>query len=141
MWSGTVAKGESSTQVPSKMLHLLDVLQQCAVNALLHCTQLLMPLLLMSLALSCQLKSVLRSVLKFVLGESLSLSEESVINISVDAIERDAGGGGKHVSRVDSAQRHSIDAVRSSHEQVSRSESLKDNNASASVGARKKDNH
>jgi hypothetical protein len=51
MRSGSVAKGESSSEVASELADLLDVLKQLSVNSLLGSLQLLSPLGLSGLAL------------------------------------------------------------------------------------------
>lgn len=63
-------------------------------------------------------ESDFRSILELVFGVSPGLLEESIINIGIDSVKGDLGGGGNDVSRVDSAEGDSIDGVGSSDEEA-----------------------
>lgn len=119
MGPASVTKGESSSKVALKVLNLLDVLQELGIDGLLGGLQLLSPLVLLGLALLGLLESVLGSVLELVLGESGGLLEERVVNVDIDASKGDLGGGRKDIGGVHSAERNSVDCVRSSHKEVS----------------------
>ena len=100
------------------MLNLLDVLEQLGINTLLHALQLLLELLLLRLALLNLFKSDFGSVLELVLGESLGLLEEGVVDVGSNTIEGDTSRGGQNVGGIHTAKGHSIDTVGTSHQQV-----------------------
>jgi len=117
--SGGVGEGEPGSEVATELGDLLDVVEQLPIDTLLHSLKLGPPLGLMGLALLSSLQPVLRGVLELVLGEPLSPLEEGVIDVGSDAIERDSGLGGEDVGGVYSAERDSVDGVRTSNQQIS----------------------
>ena len=119
MGPASVTEGESSSKITLKVLNLLDVLQELGIDCLLGSLQLLSPLVLLGLALFGLLEPVLRGVLELVLGEPGGLLEERVVDVDIDSSKGDLGGGGKDVGWVHSAERDSVDCVRSSHKEVS----------------------
>ena len=141
MRSNVVGDGESSSKVSSKVFHLLDVLKQLSIDALLHTLQLLSPLLLLRLARLHLLLSDLRGVLQLVLGELLAVLEEAVVDVGSHTVKGDAGGGGQDVCGVNAAEGHTIDAVGTGHQQVARAKLLQHDHSAATVGAREQDDH
>lgn len=103
MRSNIVGDGESSSEVSLKVLHLLDVLEQLGINAPLDALQLLLELLLVRLALLNLFQSDLRGVLELVLGKSLALLEEGVVDVGSNTIDGDTGGGGQDVGWIHAA--------------------------------------
>lgn len=65
--------------------------------------------------------------------------EEGIINVGVDSFKGDLGGGGDDVGRVDSAERHSVDGIGSSDQQVAGGEGLQDDHSAASADSGEQD--
>jgi len=116
--SGAVGESESGAQVALQVLDLLDVFQQLGIYCLLDCLQLVSPLGLGLLALLYLFDSDLGGILEFVLGVSLGLLEESIVDVGSDSVNANLGGGGDDVGGVDSLEWHSVDGVGASHEEV-----------------------
>ena len=113
--SGSVWDGESGSKISFQVLNLLDVFQKTSINWFLDVFQLSSPL---GIGLITSLNSLLSdfgSILELVLGESSRLLEERIINVGLDSVNCDLGGGSNHVSRVDSSKRNTINGVRSSN--------------------------
>jgi len=91
MRPGVVGEGESGAEVALQMFDLLDVFQQFGIYCLLNSLKFVSPFGLSLLALFYLFDSVLGSILELVLGVSLGLLEESIINVGSNSFNTDFG--------------------------------------------------
>lgn len=118
MGTNTAAQSESSLQVASQVLNLLDIFNQLSIDCGLDLLGLSLPGSFGLLASLRFLGSDLRSILELILSEfNLSL-EVSLIDIGGDSIEGDLGRSGDHVGWVDSFKRDSVDGIGAGYEEI-----------------------
>lgn len=91
MRPGVVGEGESGAEVALQVFDLLDVFQQLGIYCLLNSLKFVSPFGFSLLALFYLFDSVLGSILEFVLGVSLGLLEESIINVGSNSFNTDFG--------------------------------------------------
>ena len=123
------------------MFDFLDVLDQLGIYSLLNVLGCGFPFLFGIFSFLRFFVSGFRSVLQLIFSELDLLLEVRVIDVARNSIKGDFAGGSNDVSRVYSFEGDSVDAVRTSDEEVSGCKALQNDHSSSSMRSREENDN